>query len=138
MLPKNLVVPSNIVIRDRYDLIYIHSPERFSKKMSMKQREEAFVFIKNNALDWAIGYQNSEDIDQVNILEAVKRSWHQCLNGLRHPFNSILVDGKHFDPYKDIKHECIIKGDDTFLSIAAASILAKVEHDHYIHDLVKK
>ena len=89
-----------------------------------------------NAIDYHIGYVSQSIIDQTNILQATMRAMHDCLDSVS-GFDHILVDGNYFNPYKDIKHTCVVKGDNTYYSIAAASILAKVSRDEYMEELGK-
>jgi len=105
-----------------------------SKKLSEKKRLEAFKLIKEVALGYSISFVTPEEIDKHNILQATMVAMHNCLNNLKE-FNHILVDGNYFNKYKDIPHTCVIKGDDTYYSIAAASILAKVSRDEYMKEL---
>jgi ribonuclease HII len=74
-------------------------------------------------------------VDEINILQATFKAMHNCLDDLRVPFDHIIVDGDKFKKYNTIPHHCIIKGDDKYMSIAAASILAKVERDEYMVEL---
>jgi len=109
-----------------------------SKKLSKTKREELYYYIIDNAIDWNVSYMENTDIDNLNILQATLTSMHNNLDNLFIDVDHILVDGTNFNPYKDIPHRCVPKGDDKYYSIAAASILAKVEHDWYIEDLCKK
>lgn len=106
-----------------------------SKKLSEKKRKEAFELIKQEAIAWSISFISPDDIDDLNILQATMKGMHQCLTELEGSYNHILVDGNYFNPYKDIPHDCIIKGDNTYYSIAAASILAKVSRDEHMKKL---
>ncbi len=116
-----------------------------SKKLSEKKRNMLYDFIKNNSV-FSIQLISHEKIDEINILKATLEGMHLCLDDLDKRINidTILVDGNHFPPYfsikqdKFLKHECIINGDNTYINIAAASILAKVSRDNYIKDLCEK
>jgi len=123
-----VILPTNILT---YPLI------RDSKKLSEKKRLEAFKLIKEVAIDYSISFITPEEIDKYNILQATMMAMHSCLDNLK-DFNHILIDGNYFNKYKDIPHTCVIKGDDTYYSIAAASILAKVSRDEYMKDLHNK
>lgn len=105
-----------------------------SKKLSEKRRIEAFKIIKEVALGYAVSFVTPQEIDKHNILQATMLAMHNCLDSVEN-FNHILVDGNYFNKYKDIPHTCVIKGDDTYYSIAAASILAKVSRDEYMKEL---
>ena len=108
---------------------------RDSKKLSAKEREELAQEIKENAIDWAIATCSPEEIDQYNILAASILAMHKALDKLQTTPEALLVDGNRFKPYNFIPHHCIIKGDDKYLSIAAASILAKTHRDLVMENL---
>jgi ribonuclease HII len=91
--------------------------------------------IKREAISWSVSFIGPEDIDDLNILQATMKGMHQCLTELEGEYNHILVDGNYFKPFKEVEHDCIIKGDNTYYSIAAASILAKVSRDEYMKKL---
>jgi ribonuclease HII len=103
-----------------------------SKKLTEKQREKAFELIKEVAIDYAISFISPQEIDRINILQATMTAMHICLKELEKPFQHILVDGNYFKKYKETEHTCVIKGDNTYYSIAAASILAKVTRDEHM------
>lgn len=106
-----------------------------SKKLSFKRRNELDSYIKNNVLDYKIAELPPDFIDKHNILNASIHAMHNALDGLTlHP-ELILVDGNKFHPYNFIPHHCIIKGDSKYLSIAAASILAKNYRDQLMIEL---
>ena len=114
-----------------------------SKKLSKKKREELFNLIKEYALDYSITYIEPDIIDNFNILNSTLLSMHNALDNLNIQVDNILVDGNRFNPYITsngilIPHKCIIDGDEKYQSIACASILAKVAHDHYIEELCQK
>lgn len=103
-----------------------------SKKLTEKDRDKLRVIIENEAIEFAVSFIYEDTIDEINILNASIQAMHDSLIQLKHPFNSILIDGNRFKKYKDIKHECVIKGDGKYMSIAAASILAKTYRDEYM------
>ena len=109
-----------------------------SKKLNEAQRLEMAEVIKTKALTWGVARYMHYEIDKVNILNASIRSMHRALDQLALSPNILLIDGNRFIPYKDISHECIIKGDGKYTSIAAASILAKTERDAYMKELHEK
>lgn len=100
-----------------------------SKKLTAKQRYKLRPIIEKEAIAYAIGIVSNEEIDEINILNASFLAMHRALDELGAVPESILVDGNRFTPYKSIKHHCIVKGDGKYLSIAAASILAKTYRD---------
>ncbi|MDR9400762.1 MAG: ribonuclease HII [Psychroflexus sp.] len=109
-----------------------------SKKLSAKQRREMSAYIKKNAIAYGIAHVPPEVIDKINILNASILAMHQSLDQLSVQPAFILVDGNKFKAYKNINHKCIIKGDQKYLSIAAASILAKQSRDDYMEKIHKQ
>lgn len=103
-----------------------------SKQLSFDQRMQAREIIMQYAIDYAIAECTPEEIDKYNILNASIMAMHKALSKLQKKFEYIIVDGNRFHPYKRIPHKCIVKGDGKYLSIAAASILAKTERDLYM------
>ena len=113
-----------------------------SKKLSRNKRNLLRDYIECNAIDFSIGYKDNTVIDKYNILNATHMAMHDALDNLNTIPELILVDGNSFKPYyhnKDIiEHICIIEGDNSYLPIACASILAKEYHDEYIKNLIEK
>ena len=108
-----------------------------SKKLTEKKRNELRPYIEKHALSFSVTFINNEEIDKINILQASIKGMHGAIEQLKIEPNFIIVDGNKFNPYKEIPHETIVKGDAKFMSIAAASILAKTYRDEYmakIHD----
>lgn len=103
-----------------------------SKKLSRKKRAVVKEYIEENALDYGVGFATNEEVDELNILNANYLAMHRALQNLDTEFDRILVDGDRFKPYQCMVHTCIVKGDDKFVNIAAASILAKENHDDWI------
>lgn len=103
-----------------------------SKKMTLVQRNELRTFIEKNALSWKVGIVTHTEIDEINILNASFLAMHRAIDGLNTKPDSLLIDGNRFNPYPDVPHHCIIKGDGKYLSIAAASVLAKTHRDEYM------
>jgi ribonuclease HII len=123
----------------------VHPLMKDSKQFNRVKRKIMRDYVLDNAIDYCISYMDNDVVDDVNILNATHQCMHKSLDGLNVPLTNILVDGNKFNPYISIDgdvgytpHECIIKGDTKFYSIAAASILAKVAHDEYIVDVCKK
>jgi len=106
-----------------------------SKKMSARQRENMRQIIEKDAVAWAVESVDHQTIDQINILNASILAMHQAIKKLTIQPQLILADGNRFHPYPGIPHRCIIKGDATYLSIAAASILAKTYRDDFMLNL---
>ena len=103
-----------------------------SKKLSEKQRDILRPIIEKEAIEWAVSIVDQKEIDEINILQASFAAMHRCVDQLKTKVDLLLIDGNRFVPYKNIDHECMIKGDGRFLSIAAASILAKTHRDEYM------
>ena len=108
-----------------------------SKLVPVKERNKLRKEIEKKALAWAVAAIASETIDKINILAASFKAMHKALDMLDLRPEFLLIDGNRFIPYSDIPHECIIKGDGKYLSIAAASILAKTHRDEFMQKLHK-
>jgi ribonuclease HII len=106
-----------------------------SKQLTRMEREALREEIYKDALAWSVGEVDHEEIDRINILNASFKAMHIALDNLSIIPEIILVDGNRFTAYRDIRHECIIKGDAKFLAIAAASILAKTHRDDLMNKL---
>ena len=105
-----------------------------SKKLTSLQRVRICERIKLNAFAWAIGVVDNNQIDEINILQATYCAMHKAVSQLHQQPELLLVDGNRFKPYPGIQHQCFIKGDSRFQSIAAASILAKTYRDELMVD----
>ena len=103
-----------------------------SKQLTEQQRNELRVIIEREALAWAVAMVDNQEIDEINILNASFLAMHRAIDKLNTSPDLLLVDGNRFTPYKDIPHHCIIRGDGIYLSIAAASVLAKTQRDEYM------
>jgi len=108
---------------------YKHKLLNDSKKLSAKQRETLRIEIEKEALAFAVAEVSEKEIDEINILNASFKAMHLAIDKLTTIPELLLIDGNRFKKYKEIPHECIVKGDGKFLSIAAASILAKTYRD---------
>lgn len=106
-----------------------------SKQLSERRRYALREVIQRDALAWAVGIVSPEEIDRLNILNASILAMHRAVDGLKLRPQHLLVDGNRFRPYQDIPHTTIVKGDGKYLSIAAASILAKTYRDDYMQRL---
>lgn len=103
-----------------------------SKKLSEKHRDILRQIIEKEALAWAVAAVDNIEVDRINILNASFLAMHYALDQLKIKPELILVDGNRFKPYKNIPHQCIVKGDGLYMSIAAASILAKTHRDEFM------
>lgn len=108
-----------------------------SKQLSEKKRDALRPIIEEKALAWAVVMVEAEEIDRINILQASITGMHRALDLLSIRPEHILVDGNRFRQYKDIPHTTVVKGDATFMSIAAASILAKTHRDELMERLAQ-
>ena len=117
---------------------YINNSIVDSKKLSSKKREEIGKEIIGNAIAWSVSEVSNNTIDKINILNASILAMHRAIDKLKVSPEFIIVDGNRFKPYKNVNHECIIKGDNKFQNIAAASILAKNYRDDLMKNLSKK
>lgn len=109
-----------------------------SKQISVKDRNLLRPIIEKEAIAWAVASVDNNEIDIINILKASIKAMHLALDKLDVKPEYILVDGNRFYKYKEIPHECIIKGDGKLASIAAASILAKTHRDEYMLAISKE
>lgn len=106
-----------------------------SKVLSLEQRNHLKVEIKEAALAYAIAEVDNREIDEINILNASFLAMHRAIDQLRQKPELLLIDGNRFNPYPFVPHQCIIKGDSKFFSIAAASVLAKTHRDELMWKL---
>ncbi len=113
---------------------YQHELLNDSKQLTKEERVQLQDEIKRDALAWAVAEVSHAEIDKINILNASFLAMHKALDQLKVRPEFLLIDGNRFKPYQDLKFECIIKGDANYLSIAAASVLAK----QYRDDLMEK
>lgn len=114
---------------------YKHELLNDSKQLSEKQRYSLRPQIERDAIAWAVGVVTPEEIDRINILNASILAMHRAVEQLSTTPEFLLIDGNRFKPYPHIPHACVIKGDGKYLSIAAASVLAKTYRDDYMMSL---
>ncbi len=119
VLPKNFTHP---ILRD-------------SKQLNEKNRADLRVIIEQQALAFAVSMVDHQEIDKINILNASIKAMHLALEQLSFSPGFVIIDGNRFKPFQDIPFECVVKGDDKYCSIAAASILAKTYRDDYMLQL---
>lgn len=140
------VVAAAVVLPETHD-DPLFTQIRDSKKVSAKKREILAEYIKRIAVTYGIGMADHLEIDRVNILHATMNAMHRALDIAyrKCPFEAIKIDGNRFAPYmppgadaEPLEMECIVGGDDSNRSIAAASILAKVTRDHWIDEIVRE
>ncbi|MBO5466355.1 MAG: ribonuclease HII [Prevotella sp.] len=109
-----------------------------SKQLTDKRRKKLREIIERDALAWAVGIVTPEEIDKINILNASILAMHRALDQLQIRPEAVIVDGNRFKPYNGLPHTTIVKGDGKYLSIAAASILAKTYRDDYMDKLAEE
>lgn len=134
-----VIFPAEIPTERDPDNLY--SRIRDSKKVSPAEREKLYDYIKENAVAWSIGWADEREIDEINIRNATMKAFHRAIDGLEVRPDHLLIDGPYFEEYTCparnivIPHTCVIQGDNAFVAIAAAAILAKVERDRYVKHL---
>lgn len=104
-----------------------------SKQLTEKQRYALRPIIEHEALAWAVGIVDNNEIDQINILAASILAMHRAIDGLKLRPEHLIIDGNRFKPYHDIPYTTIVKGDGKMMSIAAASVLAKTYRDDFMN-----
>lgn len=119
------VVAAAVILPKNIDLPFLTD----SKKLSEAKRKKLYEPIKQQAIAWGIGIVSPEEIDKINILNASFLAMHRAIDLLKTTPELLLIDGNRFNAYQNIPHQCVIKGDSKYLSIAAASILAKTKRD---------
>ncbi|GAO30599.1 ribonuclease HII [Geofilum rubicundum] len=122
------VVAAAVILPDHFS----HPLLNDSKQLTHKQRNLLRTIIQDQAISWAVAMVHNQEIDQINILNASIKAMHLAIEQLSTKPTLLLIDGNRFHRYPDTPHQCIIKGDATFLSIAAASVLAKTHRDEYM------
>lgn len=125
------VVAAAVILPDHFSNELLND----SKQLSEKQRAKLRPIIEQEALAWAVAYVDNHEIDQINILNASILAMHRALGQLSVQPEHIIVDGNRFKPYGSIPHLCVVKGDGKYMSIAAASILAKTHRDEFMENL---
>lgn len=109
-----------------------------SKQLNEAQRYQLREIIERDAIAWAVGIVTAEEIDKINILRASILAMHRAVDALKVRPEHLLVDGNKFTPYPGITHNTVVKGDATYMSIAAASILAKTYRDDYMQRIAEE
>ena len=121
-----VILPQWSMVNDKWSML------NDSKQLSEKKRYALREVIEREALAWAVGIVSNEEIDRINILRASILAMHRALDGLKVRPKEIIVDGNRFMPYQALPYTTIVKGDGKYMSIAAASILAKTYRDDYM------
>jgi ribonuclease HII len=109
-----------------------------SKQLTGKKREQLRKTIEEESVCWAVGIVTEKEIDRINILRASFLAMHRAIEQLKTKPEHLLIDGNRFNPYPDISHTTVVKGDGKYMSIAAASVLAKTHRDEYICRLAEE
>ena len=117
---------------------FYHPQLNDSKKMTEKAREELRPIIEREAIAWAVVEVSAEEIDTINILNASITGMQRAVRKLSIKPEFLLIDGNRFKPFDDYKYQCVVKGDATYASIAAASVLAKTYRDEYMRQLAQE
>lgn len=114
---------------------YTHPLLNDSKQLTREERHQLRTDIERDALAWAVAFVDNEEIDRINILNASYKAMHLAIEKLSVEPSLLLIDGNRFKPFKSIAFECVVQGDGKYLSIAAASILAKTYRDEWMWKL---
>lgn len=125
------VTAAAVILPESFELPYLND----SKKLTDSQRYTLRPMIEAQALSFAVAHVFQGEIDEINILNASIKAMHLALDKLNLKPAFIVVDGNRFKTYKNIPHECVIKGDGKYLNIAAASVLAKTYRDDFMKEL---
>lgn len=125
------VVAAAVILRPGYRSDILND----SKKLNEKTRDKLRIEVIENAVCWSVGIASVEEIDKINILNASFLAMHRAIAQLKIKPEHLLIDGNRFKPFEGIPHNCIVGGDGKFLSIAAASVLAKTTRDAIMKEL---
>lgn len=125
------VFAAAVILHVDFQPLYLND----SKQLSEKKRYELRPVIEENAIAWAVAYVDNRMIDKINILNASILAMHKAIDKLSVRPGHLIIDGNRFKQYKNIPHKCFVKGDCKFLSVAAASVLAKTYRDEYMKTL---
>lgn len=128
------VFAAAVILPSRYKNKMLDDSKKLNEKKRLLLRDE----ILRDALSYSVGVVSHTEIDEINILNASFLAMHRAIDGLSEKPNQLLIDGNRFKKYKDIPHHCIVKGDGKFMSIAAASILAKTYRDDFMEKIDKE
>ena len=125
------VIAAAVILPENFNNTFLND----SKKLNVITREKLEIIIKKEAVSFGVGVVSPKEIDELNILNASFLAMHRAIDKINCKFELLLIDGNRFNSYRDVEHKCIVKGDTKFLSIAAASVLAKTERDRIMKNL---
>lgn len=125
------VVAAAVILPENFQ----HELLNDSKQLSEKKRQELRPYIEEHALAYAVSFIHHEEVDELNVLQASITGMHRSLEQLSTQPEFIIIDGNKFKPYKEVPHQTIVKGDAKFMSIAAASVLAKTYRDEFMEKI---
>ena len=128
------VVAASVILPENFEHPFLND----SKQLTEKQRELLRPFIEKHAISFGVSFVDHEEVDTINVLQASIIGMHRAIEQLRPIPEFIIVDGNKFKPFKEIPHQTIVKGDAKFMSIAAASVLAKTYRDAYMEERHKE
>lgn len=125
------VVAAAVVLPENFENELLND----SKKLSVSMRNHLKQVIEKNALAWDVGIADNTEIDEINILNASFLAMHRAISKIKINIEHLIIDGNRFNRFQKIPHSCIVKGDGKYLSIAAASVLAKTYRDQIMEKL---
>lgn len=125
------VYAAAVILPQNYSHPYLNDSKQLTEKRRMILRKD----IEKDAIAWAVGVVSPEEIDEINILKASFLAMHRAIDQLKVRPEALIIDGNRFTPYQNLPYTPIVKGDAKYLSIAAASILAKTYRDEYMEEL---
>ena len=125
------VYAAAVILPQNYSHPYLNDSKQLTEKRRMIMRKD----IEKDAIAWAVGVVSPEEIDEINILKASFLAMHRAIDQLKVRPEALIIDGNRFTPYQNLPYTPIVKGDSKYLSIAAASILAKTYRDEYMEEL---
>ncbi|MBF1440404.1 ribonuclease HII [Hoylesella nanceiensis] len=125
------VYAAAVILPQNYSHPYLNDSKQLTEKRRMILRKD----IEKDAIAWAVGVVSPEEIDEINILKASFWAMHRAIDQLKVRPEALIIDGNRFTPYQNLPYTPIVKGDSKYLSIAAASILAKTYRDEYMEEL---
>ncbi|WP_299161117.1 ribonuclease HII [uncultured Tenacibaculum sp.] len=128
------VVAAAVILPDNFQHDFLND----SKQLSEKKRQLLRPYIEEHALAYAVSFVEHEEVDEINVLQASITGMHRSIEQLSPQPEFIIIDGNKFKPYKETPHQTIVKGDAKFMSIAAASVLAKTYRDEYMEKIHKE